>query len=112
MKNSTSILTITARSQINIFFTVLDFKKIIYLFGIFLWLTIFVSLVAAVFYSFFKDKSKFLFFAFSLLLAFYTSFLTSPFNFARYRLPLYLFFFAAFIYVVEKIITLWKNKRE
>src|SRR3989344_4041036 len=98
--------------EIKKFFTGLDFKKTIYIFGIFFWLIVFASLVAAVFYSFFKDKSKFLFFAFSLLLAFYTSFLTSPFNFARYRLPLYLFFFAAFVYVVEKIITLWKNKRE
>jgi len=98
--------------EIKKFFTDLDFKKMIYIFGIFFWLIVFASLVAAVFYSFFKDKSKFLFFAFSLLLAFYTSFLTSPFNFARYRLPLYLFFFAAFIYVIEKLISMRKDDRD
>ena len=97
--------------EVKKFFTDLDFKKMIYLFGIFLWVTIFALMVAAVFYSFFKDKSRFLFFAVSILLAFYTSFLTSPFNFARYRLPLYIFFFTGFVYMIEKLWVIWKNKR-
>lgn len=89
-----------------------DTKKIIYIFGIFLWLALSSLTVAAVFYSFFKDKSKFLFFAILILLAFYTAFLTSPFNFARYRLPLYLFFFTSLIYMIEKLWIVWKNKRK
>ena len=97
--------------EVKKFFTVMDLKKIIYIFGIFLWLVIFTSIVAAVFYSFFRDKSKFLFFAISALLAFYTAFLTSPFNFARYRLPLYIFFFTGFVYMIEKLWVIWKNKR-
>ena len=97
--------------EVKKFFTGMDLKKTIYIFGIFLWLIIFASMVAAVFYSFFRDKSKFLFFATSVLLAFYTAFLTSPFNFARYRLPLYILFFTGFVYMVEKLWVIWKNKR-
>ena len=97
--------------EVKKFFTGMDSKKTIYLSGIFLWFIIFSAMMASVFHSFFRDKSKFLFFAISAFLAFYTAFLTSPFNFARYRLPLYIFFFTGLIYMIEKMWFIWKNWR-
>ena len=98
--------------EIKDFLAGLNLKLSIYFFGIILWLALSALAAVAVFYSFFKDKSKFLFFAASMLLAFYTSFLTSPFNFARYRLPLYIFFFTSLVYMIEKLWIVWKNKRK
>lgn len=95
--------------EVKEFFAGLDFKKSIYILGMLLWFSFFSSLLAAVFYSFFKDKPRFLFFTMSILLAFYTAFLMSPFNFARYRLPLYVFFFAGFVYIIDKLWFAWKN---
>lgn len=98
--------------EIKGFLASLNLKLFLYLFGIILWLVLSALATIAVFYSFFKDKSKFLFFALSILLAFYTSFLTSPFNFARYRLPLYIFFFTGFVYIIDKLWFAWKNKQK
>ncbi|MCK6462352.1 MAG: glycosyltransferase family 39 protein [Candidatus Pacebacteria bacterium] len=96
--------------EVKEFFAGLDLKKSIYIFGMLLWLAFFASSLAAVLYSFFKDKPSFLFFALSALMAFYTAFLMSPFNFARYRLPLYVFFFAGFVYIIDKLWFAWKNR--
>lgn len=96
--------------EIKNFLAGLNLKLSLYLFGIVLWLALSALAAAAVFYSFFKDKSKFLFFAIAMLLAFYTAFLTSPFNFARYRLPLYIFFFTSLVYMIDKLWFAWKNR--
>lgn len=94
------------------FITTLNFKLVLYVLGIVLWLVISIMSFVAIIYALLKDKSRFMFFAVTFLLAAYTAFLTSPFNFARYRLPLYLFFFTSLLYIIAKIHTVWQNKRK
>jgi hypothetical protein len=85
------------------FLNEVNFSLIIYIFGISFWGLCSFAAVFSLVYSYFKDKDKFLFFLFGLIIAIYSAILVSPFVLARYRLPLYFFFFVSLVYFLSKV---------
>lgn len=70
----------------------INVKLIVYLAGVLLWAII--SLLSFIaFIISYKDKEKFLFAFFAVAVIIYNALLISPFVIARYRMPLYPFFF-------------------
>lgn len=100
-------------SEIKGFLKNINLKLIIYLTGVLLWGII--SLVSFIAFIFsFKDKEKFLFSFFAVAVIIYSALLISPFVIARYRMPLYPFFFILtayfFLAILPAIIKKIANK--
>lgn len=79
--------------EIKNFLKTMDAKIIIYLIGVILWAVLSFVAFASLLYSYFKDRDKFLFALFAVAVIIYNALLISPFVIARYRIPLYPFFF-------------------
>ncbi|MFA6593809.1 MAG: radical SAM protein [Candidatus Buchananbacteria bacterium] len=91
----------------------INLKLLTYFSGIALWGICSVALLAALVYSCFKDRDKLLFFVFSAMIILYTALMVSPFVLARYRLPVYIFFFSALAYCCGLLLVfLKKNKHQ
>lgn len=100
-------------AEIKGFLKNINLKLIVYLTGVLLWGIIsLVSFIALVFS--YKDKEKFLFAFFAMAVIIYSALLISPFVIARYRMPLYPFFFILtayfFLAVLPAIIKKIANK--
>jgi hypothetical protein len=88
----------------------LNLKIFIYIGGIIMWLIFSLSVLAALIYSYFKDRKNFVFFFASLSVLLYSAIVISPFVQARYRFPVYPLFFISFVYIISNIKTFLKTK--
>ncbi len=88
-------------NELFLFIKQFNYKIAIYLFGIAFWGLLFFSVLFSLLYSAIKRKKEFIFFYFSAAVIFYIAMLTSPFSGARYKMPLLLFFFASFLYMIN-----------
>jgi len=77
----------------------LDLKVIIYILGVIFWGICSLAVLVSCIYSYFKDKSKFVFLLFLAGIIVYNALIISPFVLARYRLPIYILFFAPLVYM-------------
>jgi len=77
---------------------------IVYFFATLFWAIASFALFFAFFYSYFKDKRKFIFFAVSFSIIIYGAMIGSPFIMARYRLPYFSLFIIPFVYVLSLIV--------
>lgn len=104
---------ILKRDILNIkkFFQEVNTKLIFYILGMVLWGTCSFVAFFVVIYSYFKDRDKFLFFLASLAIIVVNAILIAPFVLARYRLPINIFFFIPFVYMIFEIAK-WKFKRK
>jgi len=87
----------------------MNLKLIIYLMGVLLWAVISFAAFASLILSY-KDKEKFLFAFFAITVIIYNALLISPFVIARYRMPLYPFFFILAAYFFLEILPLLFKK--
>lgn len=90
-------------AKIKSFLTDFDSRLSVYLAGLAFWGVVSLSVFFALIYSYFKDRNKFLFFFFGAAIIVFFALLSSPFVLARYRLPLYIFFFSALVYALGVI---------
>lgn len=81
-----------------------DGLTFVYLFGLLLWGLCSLAIFFGLIYSLLRDKNKFVFFMVAAVIALYTAFLCSPFVLARYRLPVYIFFFAPPVYLIGRML--------
>lgn len=79
--------------EIKNFLKTMNAKIITYLIGVILWAVLSFAAFASLLYFYFKDRDKFLFALFAVAVIIYNALLISPFVIARYRMPLYPFFF-------------------
>ena len=84
-------------AEIKGFLKNINLKLVVYLMGVLLWAIISLAAFASLILSY-KDKEKFLFAFFAVAVIIYNALLISPFVIARYRMPLYPFFFILAVY--------------
>jgi MoaA/NifB/PqqE/SkfB family radical SAM enzyme len=89
----------------------INLKLLTYLAGVALWGISSLALAIALIYSYFKDRDKLLFFIFAVMIILYTALMVSPFVLARYRLPVYVFFFSPLVYDCGLFLTYLKNNK-
>ncbi len=95
---------------INYFLSNMNYSIIIYFLGVAFWGLCSLGLLIAVFYSFFRDRERFLFFLLSLMITFYIALMTSPFVSARYRLAVICLFFVPIVYLAVEFSKKFRNK--
>lgn len=96
--------------EIKAFLKNANLKLFIYLGGIALWAVISFALFVALAFVYFKDKGKFLFSFFAVMVVIYNALLISPFVIARYRMPLYPFFFILCAYFFIEVLIYFLKK--
>lgn len=79
----------------------IDAQMFVHLLGALFWGLCSLSLLAAMAYSYFYDRRKFVYFLLSFMIIMYSALLVSPFVTGRYRLPVYVLFIVAFVYVLD-----------
>jgi len=90
----------------------INLKLLTYLAGVALWGISSLTLALALIYSYFKDRDKLLFFIFSAMIILYTALMVSPFVLARYRLPVYVFFFSALVYCCDLFLVFLRSNKQ
>ncbi len=90
-------------SAIKSFFLNINLKLAVYLLGIIFWGMASLAVFVSCFYSYFRDRKRFIFFLLSLIMILYTALMVSPFVLAKYRFPLYIFFFVPLVYMIGMV---------
>jgi len=99
----TSALMSGNLAEIKGFLKNINLKLIVYLMGVLLWAIISLAVFASLFLSY-KNKEKFLFAFFAVIVIICNALLISPFVIARYRMSLYPFFFILAAYFFLEIL--------
>lgn len=105
----TGLITKGDFKAIGEFLSVLTPKMFVYFLGVVLWGLASLSFLAGLIYSFYRDREKFLFFWLSLGIVVYNMLLLSPVVIARYRLPFYIFFIVALVYMIGVVHNAYKK---